>query len=213
MSRTSETPASESPDLRCKCGKCLAKDGSIKCSRCDVVTDVRPRLLDEARHTAFYLSALATTSQLLGSNEPPVKITIVPCNQHNGYVHFQPSEAPLHTVEDLKRQLVVLLSGRAAENALGSSTTGSASTMQRAFGLARRIVAFGMVEGWKANPEQAAMTLIDDAWKEAEAFVAANRAAIDSVAAMLLFKGELNSDDVARLTAGVSATNGGAAKE
>jgi ATP-dependent Zn protease len=213
MSRTSETPAPDSPDLRCKCGKCLAKDGSIKCSRCDVVTDVRPRLLDEARHTAFYLSALATTSQLLGSNEPPVKITIVPGNQHNGYVHFQPSEAPVHTVEDLKRQLVVLLSGRAAENTLGSPTTGSTNTMQRAIELARRIVSYGMVKDWDKNPEQAAMTLLDDAWKEAEAFVAANRAAIDSVAAMLLFKGELTGDDVARLTARLGATNGGAAKE
>lgn len=210
MSRTSETPSSDSPDLRCKCGKCLAKDGNIKCSRCDVVTDVRPRLLDDARHTAFYLSAMAATSHLLGSNEAPVKITIVPGNQHNGYVSFRPREEQVFHVEDLKRQLVVMLTGLAAENALGSPTTGSANTMMQARELARRIVSYGMVEGWDKNPDHAAHDLLDSAWKEAESFVAANRAAIENVAAMLLFKGELTGDDVARLTASVRATDGGA---
>jgi len=213
MSRTSETPASDSPDLRCQCGKCLAKDGNIKCSRCDVVTDVRPRLLDDARHTAFYLSAMAATSHLLGSNESPVKITIVPGNQHNGYVSFQPREEPVSRVEDMKRQLVILLTGRAAENALGSPTTGSAQTMRQALDLARRIVSCGMVEGWDKNPDQAALRLLDSAWKEAEAFVAANRAAIENVAAMLLFKGELTGDDVARLSAVGRPTDNGASKE
>lgn len=213
MSRTSETPASDSPDLRCKCGKCLAKDGGIKCSRCDVVTDVRPRLLDDARHTAFYLSAMAATSHLLGSNESPVKITIVPGNQHNGYVSFQPREEPVFRVEDLKRQLVVMLTGRVAENAFGSSTTGSANTMVQARELARRIVSYGVVEGSNKNPEQAAHDLLDSAWKEAEAFVAANRAAIENVAAMLLFKGELTGDDIARLTAVGTPSDNDATKE
>ena len=213
MSRTSETPASDSNDLRCKCGKCLAKDGQIKCSKCTGITDVRPRLLDEARQTAFYLSAMAATAHRLGSNESPVKLTIVPGRQHNGYVSFQPSEEQLLRVDDLKRQLVVLLTGRAAENALCSSTTGSASVMTQAMHLARRIVTCGMVPGWDKNPDQAARELLDTTWKEAEAFVAANRAAIESVAAMLLFKGELTGDDVARLTADTVATGGGAEQQ
>src|SRR5688572_12619026 len=107
MSRTSETPGSDQSDLRCSCGKCLAKDGQIKCARCDVTTDVRPRMLDEARHTAFYLSALAMTAQLTRSDAPPVKITIVPTGTSMGYVQYQPDgDRPLYTVADLKKQLV-----------------------------------------------------------------------------------------------------------
>src|SRR5690349_3124208 len=109
MSRTSETPDSASSDLRCTCGKCLAKGGQIKCGRCDATTDVRPRLLDEARHTAFYLSALAMTAQLTRADAPPVKITIVPTGQSRGYVQYMPADDRLlYTVADRKKQLVVL---------------------------------------------------------------------------------------------------------
>lgn len=201
MSRTSETPASDSPDLRCNCGKCLAKDGQIKCSKCTGITDVRPRLLDEARRTAFYLSAMATTAQLLGANEAPVKITIVPGRHHLGYVASQPLQDPLYTTEDMRRQLLVLLTGHAAEIALGGLTTGSQNTMERAWQMAQRMVSLGMVDGWNRNPGEAARTLFESVRKEAQDFVAANRAAIESVAAMLLFKGDLTGDDVARLAA------------
>ena len=202
MSRTSETPGSDSSDLRCSCGKCLAKDGQIKCARCDVTTDARHRLLEDARHTAFYLSALATTAQLTRADAPPVKITIKRTDHSVGYVQYQPAgDRYVYSVADLKKQLVVLMAGIAAEVALGQRTTGSSNTFQRAEALARRMVADGMVDGWDKDPDAAARCLVESAMVEATSFVASNRAVIDRLAAELLYKGELTGDDVARLTA------------
>ncbi len=168
MSRTSETPGSDQSDLRCSCGKCLAKDGQIKCARCDVTTDVRPRMLDEARHTAFYLSALAMTAQLTRSDAPPVKITIVPTGTAMGYVQYQPvGDRPLYTVADLKKQLVVLMAGIAAEDLLGKRTTGSSNTFRQAEALARRMIVEYMVEGRVPDPDAAVRRLIDSAMEEA----------------------------------------------
>lgn len=200
MSRTSETPGFDSSDLRCACGKCLAKGGQIKCARCEGTTDARPRLLDEARHTAFYLSALATTAQLTRPESPPVKITLIQTESAMGYVQYQSAgDRFLYTVADLKKQLVVLMAGIAAEEALGKGTTGPSSTLQRAKALARRMVADGMVDGGDKDPDAAARSLVESAMEEATTFVAANRAAIDSVAAQLLYKGELTGDDLAAL--------------
>ena len=195
----------EVDEIRCQCGKCLAKDGQIKCTRCDTVTDTRPRLLDEARHTAFFLSALATTSQILGGGRKPLKITIQRGVGHLGYVHHVPADGPyLLTAMELKTKLVILLTGLAAEKALGSGTTGSSNVVARAKELARRMVTFGMVEGWDTDPEGAALRVYASAMDEATSFVLANRAAIDTLAAELLYKGELTGDDVARLTAGIT---------
>lgn len=200
MSRTSETPGSDSSDLRCTCGKCLAKDGKIKCARCESVTDARPRLLDEARHTAFYLSALATSAQLTRPDAAPVKITLNRTPSALGYVQYAPAgDRFFHTVADLKKQLVVHLAGYAAELSLGKPTTGASHTFEQAKGLARRMVSDFMVEGSETDPEGAVRQLIEAAMEEATSFVAANRAAIESVAAQLLFKGELTGEDLVAL--------------
>ncbi len=212
MSRTSETPDSLSNDLRCVCGKCLAKDGQIKCPRCEGFIDARPRLLDEARHTAFYLCALATSSQILEESSKPIMVTLVPAVRSLGYVQTAPTEDRFaYTSDELNNRLVVLLTGLAAEEALGGVTTGSSDTFQQAMELARRIVSYGMVEGWDSNPDAAARQLVETARQKAKEFVAANRTVIDNVAAQLLFKGELTHDDLARHIPPPARTTGGAA--
>ena len=188
----------EVAEIRCTCGKCLAKDGKVKCSRCDEQTDVRPRLLAEARHTAFYLSALAMTAQLTRSDGKPVKITLKQTTGSMGYVQHQPaSEQYMYTAADLRKQLVVLLSGIAAEEALGHQTADTANTYEQALALAHRMVGFGMVDGWDKNPDAAARSLVQSAKEEATTFVSANREAIETLAAALLYKGELTADDIA----------------
>lgn len=210
MSRTSETP--DFPDLRCTCGKCLAKDGQIKCTRCDVVTDVRPRMLDEARHTAFYLCALATTAQMTREllNAKPVTITLKKTGQALGYVQHQPiNDRPLYTLQELKARLVMLMSGPAAEHVLGHITTGPSNMIAQARELARRMVRDCMVDCHGRHPDEVANELVFAAFEEAKQIVAANRETVESLAGALLYKGELTGDDVARLTAGVKNSGDG----
>lgn len=202
----------EVEEIRCSCGKCLARDGKIKCPRCDGFTDARTRVLLEARHTAFYLCALATSSQILEEGSKPIMVTLVPAARSLGYVQTVPAEDRFaYTSDELNNRLVVLLTGLAAEEALGGVTTGSSNTFQQAMELARRIVSYGMVEGWDTNPDAAARQLFETARQKAKEFVAANRTVIDNVAAQLLFKGELTQDDLARLIPPPAGTTGGAA--
>ncbi len=71
MSRTSETPDSSAPadsnEMRCTCGKCLAKDGMIKCSRCSKLSALpTPPTFRQA--AAYHLAAKALSARVLDHN-------------------------------------------------------------------------------------------------------------------------------------------------
>lgn len=201
MSRTSETPEvsstpAETNELRCTCGKCLAKDGMIKCTRCSKLTALPPAP-DFRQVMAFQLAAKALSAKVLDHSERPVEISIIPglTPAYAGYVRFEPSvDRPLLTVEDMKRKLIVLMSGCAAERIFGNkSARDLESVVGQCCDLAMRICDLECVEG---DRNKRALMLVGDAMFEATRILLVHRAEHNRLASLLLEKGELTADDI-----------------
>lgn len=204
MSRTSETPEdsnapSASSEVRCSCGKCLAKDGVIKCTRCSRLTTLPP-LQTFRQAMAYQLAAKAMTARVLDHNEHPVKVTIVPGTGYAGYVQFAPDEnRPLMTIADMKRKLVVLMAGCAAERmASARSPRDMEAAFRQSYDLAMKICDLECTEG---DRSKRAFVLVSDAMFEAIAILGQYAADHDRLTAALLEKGELTASDIAALVA------------
>lgn len=213
MSRTSETPMSadssaDSSELRCPCGKCLAKDGAIKCSRCNRLNSLpTPPTFREA--TAYYLAAKALSARVLDHTEAPVKITVVPGSQHAGYVQFEPKDkSPLLTTEDMKRKLVVIMAGVAAERLIGSkSPRDTANALTQAHDLAMRVCDLECAQG---DRTRRALSLVSEALLEAMSILGRYACEHARLTDALLEKGELTADDINSLTPVEPSTTGSA---
>jgi cell division protease FtsH len=86
-------------------------------------------------------------AELAASAEPVHKVSIVPRGLAAlGYMQQTPEDRNLLQEDELMDRLAVLLGGRAAEHiAFGKFSTGAANDLERATGLARRMVCeFGM---------------------------------------------------------------------
>jgi cell division protease FtsH len=104
----------------------------------------------ERRIVAFHESGHAIVAELAASAEPVHKVSIVPRGLAAlGYMQQTPEDRNLLQEDELMDRLAVLLGGRAAEHvAFGKFSTGAANDLERATGLARRMVCeFGMSTG------------------------------------------------------------------
>jgi cell division protease FtsH len=101
----------------------------------------------ERRIVAFHEAGHAIVAELAASAEPVHKVSIVPRGLAAlGYMQQTPEDRNLLQEDELMDRLAVLLGGRAAEQvAFGKFSTGAANDLERATGLARRMVCeFGM---------------------------------------------------------------------
>jgi cell division protease FtsH len=101
----------------------------------------------ERRIVAFHESGHAIVAELAASAEPVHKVSIVPRGLAAlGYMQQTPEDRNLLQEDELMDRLAVLLGGRAAEQlAFGKFSTGASNDLERATGLARRMICeFGM---------------------------------------------------------------------
>jgi cell division protease FtsH len=104
----------------------------------------------ERRIVAFHEAGHAIVAELAASAEPVHKVSIVPRGLAAlGYMQQTPEDRNLLQEDELLDRLAVLLGGRAAEHvAFGKFSTGAANDLERATGLARRMICeFGMSAG------------------------------------------------------------------
>jgi cell division protease FtsH len=104
---------------------------------------------DERRNTAYHEAGHALAAWLMPGSDPVDKVTIIPRGRALGITSYLPTEERhSRTRDDLIRAITMMMGGRAAEHlAFGHLTTGAANDLERATGLARRMVCeLGMSE-------------------------------------------------------------------
>lgn len=96
----------------------------------------------EKKKTAYHEAGHTLGAWFLPGSQRVHKVTIIPRGRSLGSTHIVPSEDRLSITEsEIRDQLIVLLAGRAAEKIIYSETTaGAESDLERATGLARRMV-------------------------------------------------------------------------
>ena len=103
----------------------------------------------ERKSTAYHEAGHALVAWLLPGADPVDKITIIPRGRALGVTSYLPKEERYaRSKEDLLRSLCMLMGGRAAEYLVFNHlTTGASNDIERATGLARRMVCeLGMSE-------------------------------------------------------------------
>jgi cell division protease FtsH len=104
---------------------------------------------EERKSTAYHEAGHALVGWLLPGSDPVDKITIIPRGRALGVTSYLPTEERYaRSKEDLERTLCMMMGGRAAEyQVFNHLTTGAANDLERATGLARRMVCeLGMSE-------------------------------------------------------------------
>jgi cell division protease FtsH len=184
---------------------------------------------EERLRIAFHEAGHAVVSRKLTYGDPIEKITIVPRGRALGYVMYQPTEdKTLYSRTEIVDRIVSLLGGRAAEEVLlGEVSTGASDDLERATGLARRMVTeLGMHDtigpvstrmdpvplygAMSAKPvsdrtavvvDEAVRHLISQAYAKALALVNQHRADLQRVAHALLEHESLDGQELERLLA------------
>ena len=172
----------------------------------------------ERRTTALHESGHAVVA-LTVSKDPVEKVTIEPRSRALGLMLQLPERAAVSFTEsEARARLLVLLGGRATEDVFnGDVTTGAASDMERAHELALRMVSqwgFGKVlgtngvsdlgklsPGLRESVEREAVDLVNTAYGEAVAIVAARRDVIERMAEKLLVEETLDREAVRSIVA------------
>ncbi len=104
---------------------------------------------EEKKSTAYHESGHALISKLVPGSDPVHKMTIIPRGLSLGSTHYLPiDEKHTHSKKYLKTKLLHLLGGRVAEKLVFQElTTGAGNDIERATGLARKMVCeWGMSE-------------------------------------------------------------------
>ena len=104
---------------------------------------------DERRSTAYHEAGHALVAWLLPGSDPVDKVTIIPRGRALGLTSYIPQEERhARSREDLIRIVCMMMGGRAAEQLIFNHlTTGASNDLERATGLARRMVCeLGMSE-------------------------------------------------------------------
>ena len=99
--------------------------------------------------TAYHEAGHAVTARVLAHADPVAKISIVARGMMGGYTRYLPEEDRFyHTRSQFRDMLVYMLGGHVAERLVFAElSTGASSDIERATGLARRMVTeFGMSE-------------------------------------------------------------------
>ena len=109
-----------------------------------------PLRRDVKRKVAYHEGGHALVAQLLPHTDPVHKVSIIPTSKGAlGYTMQMPEEDQyLMGESELKEKMAVMLGGRAAELlVVGEASTGASNDLERATGLARRMVTeWGMTE-------------------------------------------------------------------
>ena len=179
----------------------------------------------EKKLVAYHEVGHALISALDKQETPVTKITIVPHTEGAlGYTLYLPEEEKfLSTKDELISQLRSLVGGRAAEDVVfGVQTTGAANDLQRATGLARKMVSmFGMNETlglmtsatvehqyldgrsyMDCSDETAALVdrevqkLLSFCYASAKETLCNNRQLLDDIAALLLEKETITGEEM-----------------
>jgi ATP-dependent metalloprotease FtsH len=97
---------------------------------------------EERRSTAYHEAGHALMAWLLPGSDPVDKISIIPRGRALGVTSYVPNEERYsRSREDLMRTLAMMMGGRAAEWLIFSHfTTGASNDIERATGLARKMV-------------------------------------------------------------------------
>ncbi len=178
----------------------------------------------ERRIVAYHEAGHAIVAELAASAEPVHKVSIVPRGLAAlGYMQQTPEDRNLLQEDELMDRLAVLLGGRAAEQvAFGKFSTGAANDLERATGLARRMVCeFGMSPSigpvtfqgndgryrragdsnsdWSEEAtekiEAEVQALLTRAFDSACATLSLRRAVLDGMAEALLAQGSLDREE------------------
>jgi cell division protease FtsH len=186
---------------------------------------LRPEVREKV---AYHEGGHALVAQLLPNTDPVHKVSIIPTAKGAlGYTMQMPEEDQYLLGEtELMQKMAVMLGGRAAELLVYAETsTGAANDLERATGLARRMVTeFGMTEslgpvryltgagmGYLSeqamvrqdiSPDTARMIdeeirrLVEQAQSEAMDLLRENRAALDEIAVVLQEREVISGDDI-----------------
>ncbi len=126
------------------------KDFEAAIERVVAGLETRSRVMNEQerKSVAYHESGHALVAELLPHADPVAKVSIIPRGRGAlGYTMQMPTEDRyLLTSSELEDRIAVMLGGRAAESIVfGEVSTGASDDIQRASGLARRMVTeFGM---------------------------------------------------------------------
>ncbi len=181
----------------------------------------------ERRMTAFHEAGHALCAKFTPGSDPVHKITIIPRGRSLGATSILPTEDRHNrSKSELKRQLVYLLGGLAAEEiAFGEFGTGVGNDLFRATHLARRMICeFGMSE--KIGPrtfgepttqiflgkelssqreyseqmanliDEEVKALVDEAHQTAKRILTENREALDRVVQVLIDRETISGDEL-----------------
>ena len=193
---------------------------------------------EERRRTAYHESGHALLGMLLEGADPVRKVSIIPRGRALGVTFQSPdSDRYGYSAAELRRRVVGMLGGRAAEALVyGEVTTGAESDLEQATALARRMAGrWGMSDsvglmsvlpgpgeegllfpGAAGAPSERTRELVDEearrmldgCYEEALGRLRAHRAQLDALAAALLERETLDELDAYR-AAGVPARAGG----
>jgi len=167
------------------------------------------------RHATAVHEAGHVAVGLLAPNCDPVhKVSILPRGRALGVTQAMPErDRMMFRREDLEDRICMLMGGRAAEMAiLGTMTAGAADDIQRAAGIARKMVGeLGMsdlgpisIGGPESQPSQALVDRVDEAARalveaqlaRAVAIIESRRAEIDALVEALLARETLDAGEI-----------------
>lgn len=180
---------------------------------------------DEKRVIAFHESGHATVSWLLPHAHPLVKVTIVPRGKALGAAWYLPEERQITTFDQMFDEMTATLGGRAAEEIIfGKVSTGALNDLERVTRQAYNIVVFfglndkiGNISYYDSTGQQEyafqkpysektaeiideeIKKLVDKAYKRAVKILSANRDKLEQLAAILLEKEVIFSEDLERI--------------
>ena len=178
----------------------------------------------ERRIVAYHEAGHAICRQLLGL-DPPEILSIVPRGPALGFVAHSPQEdSYLKSRDELRKEIVTLLGGRAAEEEVfGTSYSGAVDDLARVHAVCKQMVGeFGMgvaldAEGappialpsgdyalsdrTRRDVDVAAMMLARDAHRRARALLSENRECLDDLAANALERETLSREDMEEIFA------------
>ncbi len=188
---------------------------------------------NEKRTTAYHEAGHAIAALHLPDSDPLHKVTIIPRGLALGLTMQLPEEDRYnYSMEYMNTTITILLSGRIAEKlVLGSVTTGASNDLERATGLARR-----MVCEWGMSPELGPLTfgkkeeqiflgreiaqhqdfsentaeqidvevkrIVTEAYTRAEELLKSNRGALVNLAEALLEYETLNKEEIDQVIKG-----------
>jgi cell division protease FtsH len=176
----------------------------------------------EKRVIAYHEAGHALVGRLMGDAMHLHKVTIVPRGQALGYTLNLPEEDRyLHSTEELRDWLKVILAGRAAEQVVfGRITNGAANDLERATAIARSMVFewgmggsmphqqvradnYALSEETKRMRDAEQRGITDAAYRDALRLVEVHRVYLDRLAQALLRTETLERPEIESLLAGL----------